>query len=209
LDGLTKQQVEKRIKEGLVNNTPLSANTEKVSEQKNHEITQNVIKEVLPQKEAVNDEKIKDTTENDSKMDELFVDAMKDNNKTVIEDIVAKESEIKTDDVADEKEEKIVENTAMLNSEVNITTEASKNITDSVHVVDNSNRRSEEVTVKQEYIVNSTPDEVVVEIDDDDIGVADYLLEGEGQDEWELDPAKALGVSGEENQSEKIIIKVK
>ena len=49
--------------------------------------------------------------------------------------------------------------------------------------------------------------EVVVPQQSTNVSV-DFLLEG-SEEEWELDPAKALGVSGDETPSEQIIIKVK
>ena len=50
----------------------------------------------------------------------------------------------------------------------------------------------------EENIEQTKANELVLETDDEIIVVSDFLLEDEKTDEWELDPAKALGVSGDD-----------
>ena len=117
------------------------------------------------------------------------------------------EKETKLDTVEEDKvkHEDIVATQDNINKNTEINKEiVSENIKTEVG---NSENKIENVSEAQDATIIG--EEVVVEIDGELVVVSDYLIEGESQDEWELDPAKALGVSGEEDQVEKIIVKVK
>ena len=173
--------------------------------------------------ETINNEEVNTTNQQEDNKEELKQENTIDEQKTIRPQVEAISSDIKnkktqSEDIVIEKEAKldVVEEDKVKHEDIDVkqdnidkNTETNKEIVSGniKTEVGNSENKIENVSEAQDATI--VGEEVTVEIDGEAVVISDYLIDGESQDEWELDPAKALGVSGEEGQVEKIIVKVK